>query len=107
MAKKSNSFISLLLKIVLPLALLGGIFWFFLVGLQPKAIVAPVTRGVALDAVPGSLTVNPAYSLTLTTEVSGRILSSSLELGKRVEKGDILIEIDPTDLRLQYESFKA
>ena len=69
--------------------------------------MAPVTRGVALDAVPGSLTVNPAYSLTLTTEVSGRILSSSLELGRRVEEGELLVEIDPTDLRLQYESFKA
>jgi len=76
-------------------------------GLRATATVAPVTRGVALDAVPGSLTVNPAYSLTLTTEVSGRILRSSLELGKRVEEGEFLIEIDPTDLRLQYESFKG
>ena len=107
MANKTKSFIGILLKIILPLAILAGVFWFFITGLQPKASVAEVTRGVALDAVPGSLTVNPAYSLTLTTEVSGRILSSSLELGKRVEKGDVLIEIDPTDLRLQYESFKA
>ncbi len=107
MAKKSNPFISLFLKVVLPLGIIAGVVYFFMTGLQPKASVAPVTRGVALDAVPGSLTVNPAYSLTLTTEVSGRILSSSLELGKRIEEGDILIEIDPTDLRLQYESFKA
>ena len=105
--KKSNPLLSVLLKIVLPLAILGGVFWFFITGLQPTATVAAVSRGVALDAVPGSLTVNPAYSLTLTTEVSGRVMSSSLELGKRVEEGDVLIEIGPTDLRLQYESFKA
>lgn len=91
----------------MPLAILVGAVWFFLKGLQPDAVVAEVQRGVALDAVPGSLTVNPAYSITLTTEVSGRILRSNLELGKRVEKGEFLIEIDPTDLRLQYESFKS
>jgi len=107
LAKKSSSLLSFLLKILLPLAILAGVFWFFITGLQPQARVAEVSRGVALDAVPGSLTVNPAFSVTLTTEVGGRVLSSSLELGKRVEKGDVLLEIDPTDLRLQYESFKA
>lgn len=107
MATKTNPYLSILLKVVLPLAILVGAVWFFLKGLQPDAVVAEVQRGVALDAVPGSLTVNPAYSITLTTEVSGRILRSNLELGKRVEKGEFLIEIDPTDLRLQYESFKS
>ncbi len=107
MGKKFNSFFGIFLKVILPLGIIGGLFWVFMTGLQPKATVAEVSRGVALDAVPGSLTVNPAFSLTLTTEVSGRVLSSSLELGKRVEKGDVLLEIDPTDLRLQYESFKA
>ncbi|MFP4357830.1 MAG: efflux RND transporter periplasmic adaptor subunit [Puniceicoccaceae bacterium] len=107
MASKANPFISLFLKIVLPLALIAGVVWYLIVGFRPEAVVEEVTRGVALDAVPGTLTVNPAYSITLTTEVSGRILRSSLELGKRVEKGDFLVEIDPTDLRLQYESFKG
>ncbi len=105
--KKSNPFVSFLLKILLPLALIAGVVWFFLAGLRPDATVEEVSRGVALDAVPGSLTVNPAYSITLTTEVSGRIIRSSLELGKRVEEGEFLVEIDPTDLRLSYESFKG
>lgn len=107
MTKKTNPFVTIVFKILLPLAILAGIIWFFVRGLQPEATVAEVRRGVALDAVPGSLTVNPAYSVTLTTEVSGRILRSNLELGNRVEEGDFLVEIDPTDLRLQYESFKA
>ncbi|MEM0964837.1 MAG: efflux RND transporter periplasmic adaptor subunit [Verrucomicrobiota bacterium] len=107
MATKSNSLLSVILKVVLPLALIGGIFWLFITGLRPDAVVEPVSKGIALDAVPGSLTVNPAYSITLTTEVSGSVLRSALELGKRVEEGEFLIEIDPTDLLLQYEAFKA
>ncbi len=105
--KKLKTLVSVFFKVILPVALLGGALWFFVTGLRPEAVVEEVRRGLALDAVPGSLTVNPAYSVTLTAEVSGRILESSLELGRRVEKGEFLIKIDPTDLRLQYESFKA
>jgi len=107
LAKKTNPLLSILLKIILPLLILGGLIWFFLKGLQPEATVAPVERGIALDAVPGSLTVNPAFSVTLTTEVSGRVEASALDLGVRVEKGDFLIKIDDTDLQLQKQSFEA
>jgi len=93
--------------VVLPLLILALIVWLFITGLRPTALVEPVSRGVALDAVPGSITVKPAYSVTITSDVSGRILRSAMEIGKEVEEGDFLIEIDPTELRLQYESFKA
>jgi len=102
-----KAFFSFLLKVLLPLGLIGGLVFFFLQGLRPEAYVQPVETGIALDAVPGTVTVNPAYSVTLTAEQGGTVLESNLEQGMQVEKDQFLLEIDPTDLRLQYESFKA
>ncbi len=71
------------------------------------ATVATVTRGVAIDAVPASITVEPEFDLLITSDVGGRVQSSNIEIGSAVQEGDILVKIDETDLRLAYEQFKV
>lgn len=102
-----KTIVSSFLKVVLPLAVLAIIFLVVRQNLRPEAFVVEASRGVAIDAVPGSVTVSPAFDLTIKTEVGGRMLRSDMTLGGLVAEGDFLFEIDPTDLKLQYETFKA
>jgi RND family efflux transporter MFP subunit len=89
---------------ILPLAavLLVGWYVFFRV-LRPEAYVAVVTRGLAVHAVPGSVEVKAEYVMELKSEVSGRIISSGLDPGKKVLKGDVLVQIDTGDVDLEID----
>src|SRR5687767_8500042 len=87
--------IAVLLVVVAVAVFAGGY------ALRPEALVRPVTKEKALDVVPGSVTVIAEYAPPLLAEVGGRLLSSELAPGKSFKKGDILAEIDPTDLKLE------
>lgn len=66
----------------------------------------PVERGTAIDAVPATVEVQHVSIVTLSGEEGGRILESTLRLGEHVEKGDLLLRIDPTDLELEAEALR-
>ncbi|MEX0343438.1 MAG: efflux RND transporter periplasmic adaptor subunit [Rhizobiaceae bacterium] len=51
--------------------------------------------------------LQPAEVTTLSFEVSGRLKEVSLDVGQRVEVGDLIAEIDTTSLQLQLESAQA
>jgi RND family efflux transporter MFP subunit len=94
---------SLLLRLVIVLALIAGGIFAGLRYLRPTVIVEKVSRGNAPDAAPCTLTVLAERSPVVASEVAGRVASSVLEIGKHVAEGDVLVEIDPTELKLEIE----
>jgi RND family efflux transporter MFP subunit len=73
---------------------------------RPVAQVVLVVRGKAVEAKPGSVTVEPEFFVQLTSEIGGRVIKSDLDEGKRVEKGDFLVQLDPSDINLKIEQQK-
>ncbi len=74
--------------------------------LKPVAKVAPVTKGIATNAVSGSVTVQAEYQMELKSEIGGRLAKSDLDPGKKVEAGAVLAQIDPGDLLLDIEKYQ-
>lgn len=71
--------------------------------LSPVAHVAEVKRGVAVSAIPATVSVRADYSMDLRSEAGGRVVDSALVLGRRVKSGELLLKIDDTDLKLDLE----
>lgn len=86
------------LLIAVPLLLIWYVFFY---ALRTVAVVAPAFSGSALNAVPGSVEVKAEYAMELKSEVGGRIVSSELDPGKKVFKGDVLVQIDTGDVDLE------
>ncbi len=84
------------------LLVFGLILW-----TRPTAVVVPVVRGVAVNAVPGSVVVNAEYTMDIKSELGGRIVQSELEPGKRFAKGDLLVHIDPRDVDLEIQRIQT
>lgn len=74
---------------------------------RPVAAVAPVTRGRAINAVPGSVTVFAEYQMDLKSEIGGRVLRSALDDGLSVKEGDFLVQLDTGDLDLEIERIES
>jgi RND family efflux transporter MFP subunit len=70
---------------------------------RQDAVVATATRGRAINAVPGSVTVLAERSLEVRAEVGGRVIKNHMEVSDKVEAGGLLAEIDPTDINLEIE----
>jgi RND family efflux transporter MFP subunit len=85
------------------IALVGGWLYFN----RPVAKVVQVVRGTAVNAVPGSVTVDAEYQMDLKSEVGGRIIKSELDEGKHVNEGDFLIQLDTGDLKLDIEKTQS
>lgn len=75
--------------------------------LRPEALCRPVRRDKAIMAVPGSVTVIAEHEQQLLSEVGGRLMSSELDPGKAVKKGEVLAQIDPFDLQLEIERIET
>lgn len=71
---------------------------------RPTAQVVVVTRGNAVDARPGSVTVAPGYSEDIKSESGGRLVDSRLEEGSRFRKGDFMAQIDTGDEELKLQA---
>jgi RND family efflux transporter MFP subunit len=82
---------------------------FFAFNSRPVANVATVTKGRAVNAVPGTVVVAAEYGQPLVSEVAGRILEKDFNLdpGKKVNKGDILCRIETTDLEIDIEQIES
>lgn len=101
-------------KILLVLALLIAAAVVTSLLLRPVARVAAAAPGLAVKAVPGSVTVRAEFQMELKSEQAGRVLKTALDQGEHVKQGDILVQIDPGDLQLdiehtesEYEAAKA
>ena len=83
------------------------IVWYGLVYLlRPVAMVSTVTSGRAIHAVPGSVEVKAEYTMELKSEEAGRIIASALDPGKKIFKGDVLVQIDTGDVDLEIDRIK-
>jgi RND family efflux transporter MFP subunit len=56
-------------------------------------------------SVTGSL--NPDETVTVASEVPGRVIDINTDFGKTVHKGDIVAQIDPTEYRIQVDRTRA
>lgn len=93
-----------ILLIAVPLLLF--LYWYFY-GMRPVAVVAVVAPGRAIHAVPGSVEVKAEYAMELKSEVGGRIVTSELDPGKKVFKGDMLVQIDTGDIDLEIDRIQS
>ncbi len=74
--------------------------------LRPVAQVMAATKGKSVRFVPGTIEVKAEFGIELKSEVSGRVIASELEIGKRFAKNDFLVQIDTADVELDIERIK-
>lgn len=83
---------------------------------SPPADAEPAVRGLKTVLIKESeettarrypSVLQPAEVTTLSFEVSGRLKAVDLDVGQRVEAGDVIAEIDTRSLQLQLESAQA
>lgn len=94
---------NILAALAAALAVAATVVW----SLRPTAVVTAVVPGRAVRAVPGSVAVQAEYQMELKCETGGRVASTALELGRRVAQGDLLVQIDSGDLKLEIERIEA
>ncbi|MGH7946418.1 MAG: efflux RND transporter periplasmic adaptor subunit [Opitutaceae bacterium] len=94
----SSRFILNLLIVVALLAVAGYVAWR---NFSSTAIVQPVRRGKAVDAVTGSVNVNADGGIRpLKSEAAGRVIEcDALTEDQPFKEGDVLVELDSSELR--------
>ncbi|MBI2515837.1 MAG: efflux RND transporter periplasmic adaptor subunit [Opitutae bacterium] len=71
--------------------------------LRPVAPVVVAVKGKAVGTVPGTVEVKAEFAMELKSATDGRVRSSELDLGKKVFKGDVLVQLDTGDVDLEIE----
>lgn len=87
-------------------ALVGVAFLIWAVA-RPTAQVSAIAKGRAVQAVPGSVTVQAEFQMELKSEIGGRVLKSELDPGQKVPAGSVLVQIDTGDLELEINQIEA
>lgn len=95
------------LKIIVVLIVIAGAAFALRSTLRPVAQTETAYKGIALNAVPGSVVVQAEYIMDLKSEAEGRLLSSELDPGKKVKAGEVLAQVDPADLKLDIEHLQS
>ena len=95
---------SIRLAVAAVVLLLAG--WSISYLLRPIAMVVPAAKGKAGRFVPGTVEVKAEFIIELKSEVGGRVIASTLELGKRLYKDDVLVQIDTGDIDIEIERIK-
>jgi len=91
--------------VILLLAAGGAYAWTYFS--KPVAVTGAVARGTAVKVSPANILVTESFTMPITSEAGGRILSSDVHLGQEVKAGDVLFRIDPKDLELEIEKIEA
>lgn len=91
---------------MLAVGVLVVLVWLVAFLLRPVALVAPAVRGKAVNHVTGTVEVKAEFANELKSEVGGRVLDSALDVGKRVFRGDVLVQLDTGDIDLEIERIK-
>jgi len=93
-------------RLAIALVVLALAVWLVTYFLRPQALVSSATRGTAVRTVPGSVEVKAEFANELKSEVGGRVSETSLDVGKRVYRGDVLVQLDTGDIDLEIERIK-
>ncbi|MBC7363745.1 MAG: efflux RND transporter periplasmic adaptor subunit [Candidatus Aminicenantes bacterium] len=100
-----------LLIIIVLVVLIGLVVGFTLIkknsSKQPKYRTEKVTRGDIESVVTATGTLNPVVLVQVGSQVSGRIEKIYVDFNSRVKKGDILAELDQSQLKAQIEQNEA
>jgi HlyD family secretion protein len=99
----------LVLGVVIVAAVVGAIVWQTRLAASPEeeARSAVVERGTMLVAVSASGSIDPQARVSLAFEVPGRVAEVPVEVGDRVEAGDVLARLDTGQLTLQAQQARA
>jgi HlyD family secretion protein len=93
------------------LALLGGAAWFFLLRDKeeppPEYRTEALTRGTVTSTVTATGTLSAVTTVQVGSQVSGIISRLYADFNSRVEKGQLLAELDPTPFIAQVEQRRA
>ena len=90
------------ISLVMVAGLVAGLMYF----LRPVAPVTVASRGRAVRSVPGTVEVKAEFQMELKSEVGGRVRATSLDLGKKVLKGEVLVQLDTSGVDLDIERIK-
>ncbi len=88
-----------LLPLALGLTIIAALAWFLWLAPQNGSddyLTAEVQRSDIEDSVTALGTLGPLEYVDVGTQVSGQLMRLHVELGERVEQGQLLAEIDPT-----------
>jgi RND family efflux transporter MFP subunit len=99
-------FLRILLRLLLTLVVLAAAAYAVVVQMRPVALVTPVVRHTAVNAVPATITVQ-AETRELRSDLGGRIARSTLELGRAVTAGEVLVELDTAALAIEIARVRA
>jgi RND family efflux transporter MFP subunit len=94
------------IRLAVVAGVLAVIYYGVSYSLRPVAQVFVATKGKAVRFVPGTVEVKAEYGIELKSEVSGRVSTSELDIGKHVFKNDVLVQIDTGDVDLDIERIK-
>jgi RND family efflux transporter MFP subunit len=91
------------LKALLALALIAAGVYGAILYARPTALVETVVSGEAVDAKPGSVTVKEEYSMSMKSQIAGRVLGKDFHLdpGMKIKEGDILVQLDTGDIDIE------
>jgi RND family efflux transporter MFP subunit len=94
--------------IIAALVVVAAGLWFGRQRLAPPAValVTP-TRGVAIDAVYATGTVEPSVEVRITPRTPGRIVELRVDEGDTVRRGQLLARLDDADLRASVTELEA
>jgi RND family efflux transporter MFP subunit len=93
-------------RILITAGLILALVWLVAYLLRPVALAVPAVRGTAVRAVPGTVEVKAEFANELKSEVGGRVAETMLDVGKRVFRGDVLVQLDPGDIELEIERIR-
>ncbi len=104
---RRKSFVGFLL---IPAIIIGG-FLFFRSSLKQEIqtseyIIGTVQRGDIRNTFTASGTITPAYQQILNSPIKADIKSLKQKKGSSVKAGDVILELDESYLRLEYEKLK-
>lgn len=95
-----------ILRLAVTGAVLAAVAYGVTYALRPVAMVVAALTGSAVRTVPGTVEVKAEFGIELKSEVAGRIISSTLDVGQRVFRNDVLVQIDTGDIDLEIERIK-
>jgi HlyD family secretion protein len=103
-----------MLKVLIPLAVLGGIGWGAWYLMEQKTKKPPPTyktteveRGEVMDYVSADGTLLPFTTVDVKSKAGGRVDVLAVDVGTRVKAGQLIAKIDPTDSRAAYDTASA
>ncbi|MBO7238512.1 MAG: efflux RND transporter periplasmic adaptor subunit, partial [Elusimicrobiaceae bacterium] len=98
-------------KLILLVVLAGAGFWgykhFVKTPPMPRYRLAKIEKGDIKDVVEASGPLAPINTTEVGALVSGEILKIYVDYNSQVKKGDLMAEIDPTQIQADYNQAQA